>query len=303
MTHPDLLVGLGTADDAGVFRLPGSGRRALVQSVDYFTPIVDDPGDWGRIAAANALSDIYAMGATPLIALQLLGWPREDIPLEIAGQVVAGGAELMAKAGCVIVGGHTIDLEEPIYGFAVTGLADADSVVTNAGARVGDRLVLTKPLGSGIVATAHKADACRAEVLAQTVAVMATLNDVAGSHLGEAHAATDITGFGLLGHLAEMLDASRVGATIHVDQVPFIDGAEELYAGGFYPGGSRRNLEAVGPRLAGDLARAPLLADAQTSGGLLVALAPDSVSRFFSSVPGSVEVGEITDREGTIELA
>lgn len=302
MTHPDLIVGLGTADDAGVLALPGSGGRALVQSVDYFTPIVDDPRDWGRIVAANALSDIYAMGAVPLVALQLMGWPRDDIPLHVAGRVVEGGAEIMQEAGCVIAGGHTIDLKEPIYGFAVTGLADAGAVVTNGGAEVGDSLILTKPLGSGIVATAHKAGACPAEVLAAAVEVMTALNDVAGSHLADAKAATDVTGFGLLGHLAEMLDASGVGASIRVDAVPVLDGVMELYERGFYPDGSRRNLEAMQGRLAGRVDRAPILADAQTSGGLLVTLPPDVAEAFIASVPGSVEIGRITGAVGSIEL-
>ncbi len=245
--HADLIVGVATSDDAGVMRLPGGDGRVLVQTVDFFTPIVDDPGDWGRIAATNALSDIYAMGATPLTALQLLGWPRDTLAFEAASEVVLGGAEVMATAGCVIVGGHSIDDPEPTYGFAVTGLVDESGVITNGGARPGDALVLTKPLGAGIATTAHKAGRCPPGVLDQVVSNMATLNDRAGAALrpNQAHAATDVTGFGLLGHLTEMLEASGVGAVVEMSQVPVIEGIRELYRQGFYPGGSRRNLQAA----------------------------------------------------------
>lgn len=293
-------MGPGTSDDAGVFALaPG---RALVQSVDYFTPIVDDAYDWGRIAAANALSDVYAMGARPLTALQLIGWPRDELALELAGRVVAGGADVMAEAGCVVLGGHTIDLTEPIYGFAVTGVVDPSVVVTNAGARPGDILVLTKPLGTGIVATAHKAGECPADVLETAVATMAHLNDVAGAHVADAHAATDITGFGLLGHLAEMLDASGVGAVVAAEAVPLLPGVAELYEKGFYPGGSRRNLDHVEGRVRGDKEYLPFLADAQTSGGLLVALPSEAVAGYLAAVPGATEIGSITADAGLIEL-
>lgn len=298
------MVGVGTSDDSGVFLLGDADGRALVQTVDYFTPIVDDPRDWGRIAAANALSDIYAMGATPLTALQLLGWPRDGIPFEIAGEVLTGGADVMASAGCVIVGGHSIDDAEPTYGFAVTGLVGADRVVTNAGATVGDRLVLTKPLGSGIVATAHKAGSCPPDVLAEAVDVMTRLNDVAGAglHVSGAHAATDVTGFGFLGHLSEMLDASAVGAVVDSASVPYLHGVRNLYDEGHYPGGSRRNLDAARSRVSGVEDDLALLADAQTSGGLLVALPRDSVDEYLGRVPGGVVVGEVTSGTGRIEL-
>lgn len=302
--HPSLLVGLGTSDDAGVYLLPGGTGRALVQTVDYFTPIVDDPYDWGRIAAANALSDVYAMGATPLTALQMIGWPRDSIPFEVAGRVMEGGADVMAAAGCVVIGGHSIDDQEPTYGFAVTGLVDRGRVVTNAGAMPGDRLVLTKPLGSGIVATALKAGECPERLLAEAVEVMVGLNDVAGSRLKEfsAHAATDVTGFGLVGHLGEMLSASHVGALIEVDRVPLMDGVGDLYRKGFYPGGSRRNLEAAQERVSGRTEWLPLLADAQTSGGLLVALPRESVEGFIAAIPGATEIGRLDDRTGHVEL-
>lgn len=302
--HADLVVGVATADDAGVMRLPGGNGRALVQTVDFFTPIVDDPRDWGRIAATNALSDIYAMGATPLTALQLLGWPRDTLPFEAATEVVRGGADVMAVAGCVIVGGHSIDDAEPTYGFAVTGLVDQEAVVTNAGARPGDSLVLTKPLGAGIATTAHKAGKCPPEVLEEVVSTMAALNDRAGAalHPNRAHGATDVTGFGLLGHLAEMVEASDVGGVIETARVPIIEGIRLLYEQGFYPGGSRRNLEAILGRVDGDEDAIALLADAQTSGGLLVALPPETVDSYLADVPGSAVIGHITDRPGRIAL-
>ena len=303
-THPDLVVGAATSDDAGVLLLPGIDGRALVQTVDFFTPIVDDPADWGRIAAANALSDVYAMGAIPVSALQLIGWPRDVLSFDIAAEVIEGGADVMAAAGCVIVGGHSIDDAEPTYGFAVTGFVDIVNVVTNDGARPGDRLVLTKPLGSGVVTTAHKAGACPPAVLKATVEVMSALNDVAGGALAsnQAHAATDVTGFGMLGHLREMIDGAGVGAAVEVDAVPIIDGTVELLEAGHYPGGSRRNLASVERRLQGRLDAARLLADAQTSGGLLVALASGDLAGYLAAVPGAVDVGEFTDEVGTIRL-
>ena len=303
-THPDLVVGAATSDDAGVLLLPGSDGRALVQTVDFFTPIVDDPVAWGRIGAANALSDIYAMGAKPVSALQLLGWPRDVLPFDVAGEVIRGGADVMAEAGCVIVGGHSIDDAEPTYGFAVTGIIDIADVITNAGAQVGDRLVLTKPLGSGVVTTAIKAGVCPPTVLDEMVEVMAALNDVAGSALKPlgAHAATDVTGFGLLGHLTEMLVGAHVGAVINVESVPVVAGVVELLAAGNFPGGSKRNVAAVESRVDGREESVRLLADAQTSGGLLVALTADAATAYMEAVPGATEIGEITDQVGRIRL-
>ncbi len=251
-----------------------------MQTVDFFTPIVDEAYDWGRIAAANALSDVYAMGATPLTALQVVGWPRDELPFELLGEVLRGGADVMSLAGCTLVGGHSIDDPEPKYGFAVTGLVDDDAHVTNAGARPGDRLVLTKPLGTGIVSTAIKRGGCPQEVRDSAVAVMAALNDGAARAMvaSGAHAATDVTGFGLLGHLGEMLLASGVAATIRSERVPVIEGAVGLLDAGHYPGGSERNLRSVMPSVSGqvDERTLRLLADAQTSGGLLIAVHPDS---------------------------
>jgi selenide, water dikinase len=300
---PDLIVGFSTADDAGVVRL-GDGR-ALVQSVDFFTPMVDDPYDWGRIAAANALSDIYAMGGTPLTALQLVGWPRDTLPFELLERVVVGGADVMALAGCTVIGGHSIDDPEPKYGFAVTGLVDPERVVTNAGARPGDRLVLTKPIGTGIVTTALKRGACPPEVLEPAVTAMVGLNAAAASAMRAAGAiaATDVTGYGLLGHLREMLSASRVSAEIDVGSVPVLAGARELLAAGHYPGGSSRNLAAVTPHLSGGSdGDRRLLADAQTSGGLLVAVPADRLDPLLD-LPGSAVIGRIVEgAEGQIRL-
>jgi selenide,water dikinase len=297
--HGDLLVGLGTSDDAGVYRLPGVG--GLVQTVDFFAPVVDAPEDWGRIAAANALSDVYAMGGQPLTSLQLLGWPRQSLPFSAAAAVQQGGAEIMAKAGCTIVGGHSIDAPEPLYGFAVTGLVGEDRFVSNAGAVPGDLLVLTKPLGMGIITTAIKRGACPPELEREAIAVMEQLNGPASEAMVDAgaHAATDVTGFGLVGHLREMLLASRVGARIEVAEVPVLEGAAALGEAGHVSGGSRRNLAAAAPSLSGgsELERM-ILTDAQTSGGLLIALPAGA----GAAIPGGRVIGQIVSGAGEVEL-
>jgi selenide,water dikinase len=271
--HPDLLVGLETSDDAAVYVTPGG--TALVQTVDFFTPVVDDPYDWGRITAANALSDVYAMGGTPITALQLVGWPRDTLPFVLLEEVIAGGAAVMEAAGCTIVGGHSIDDPEPKYGFAVTGLVEPDRLVTNAGAQPGDSLVLTKPLGTGIIATAIKNQKADTAVAGQAVEIMAALNEGASRAMTSVgvNAATDITGFGLLGHLTEMLEAAGLAAELSVSAVPLIDGVLDLAGQGILPGGSKRNLESVADSV--DFGDIPVhirnvLADAQTSGGLLI---------------------------------
>jgi selenide, water dikinase len=296
VNHPDLIVGIGTSDDAGVFTL-GNGR-ALIQTVDIFTPVVDSPRDWGRIAAANALSDIYAMGATPVTALQYLAWPRDLLSFDLASEVIAGGLDVMVEAKCTVVGGHSIDGPEPTFGFAVTGIADTESIVTNAGARPGDVLVLTKPLGMGIITTAIKNGVCPPEVEANAVEQMASLNDIASLALRPNHAsaATDVTGYGLLGHLREMCLASGVGATIDVDSVPIIPGARDLLAQKMWAGGSQRNLRSVEPDIdtERDVDEWKPLVDAQTSGGLLVALPEESVVGYIAAVPGAVQVGHVT---------
>lgn len=303
LSHPDLIVGIGTADDAGVFAL-GDGR-VLIQTVDIFTPVVDAPRDWGRIAAANALSDIYAMGGTPMTALQYLAWPRDALSFDVATEVIAAGMDVMAAAGCTVIGGHSIDSPEPTYGFAVTGSADADRVVTNSGARPDDVMVLTKPLGMGIVTTAIKRAACPPGLADTAIEVMAGLNEAAGGALvsSGATAATDVSGFGLLGHLTEVCRASGVGATIELESVPVLEGVAELLEAGMWAGGSQRNLVAIEPELdtvhAIDLVK-PLI-DAQTSGGLLVALPAEGVAPYLKVVPGAVVIGRFT-REKLIRV-
>ncbi len=271
--------------------------------------MVDEPYDWGRIAAANALSDIYAMGGTPLTALQLLGWPRDEIPYDVATEVIRGGADVMAVAGCTIVGGHSIDDAEPKYGFAVTGTVDPDHIVTNVGAGPGDVLLLTKPIGTGVIATAIKRGTCPPSVRDVAVETMAALNDHAGAVMTQVgvSAATDVTGFGLLGHLAEMLGGGGIGARVDAASIPVIEGAWELLDAGFFPGGSVRNLDAVFERLSGgDERTRRMLADAQTSGGLLIAVPPDKVADLLDElgqvVRGTV-IGEIVaDPVGSITL-
>lgn len=301
-THPDLLVGVSTSDDAGVFAL-GNGV-ALVQTVDIFTPVVDGPRDWGRVAAANALSDIYAMGGTPLTSLQYLAWPRDKLDFDLAGEVVSGGMEVMERAGCTVVGGHSIDSPEPTYGFAVTGTVRTDSFFPNSGARPGDELVLTKPLGIGIITTAIKRGKCPPEMAQRAVESMTALNDVAGRGLAAhaASAATDVTGFGLLGHLREMCLASGTGATIQLSRVPVVDGVPELLAQGMWAGGSQRNLKSLLGFVESSVDEDGLkvLADAQTSGGLLVALSPETVPGYLDEVPGSASIGHITSGTGII---
>lgn len=275
MSAPDLVVGLLTADDAGVWALPSG--ELLVQTVDYFTPIVDDAYDWGRIAAANALSDVYAMGGKPLSALQLVNWPRATLPFSLLNDVLLGGADVMAMSGTTIIGGHSIDDPEPKYGFAVTGLVSPGQVITNAGARPGDHLVLTKPLGTGVITTALKRGVCPSPLAEQAIRIMTTLNAsaVGPMHRVGVNAATDVTGFGLLGHLREVLVASEVRATIEVGVIPVIEGVRALVEANVYPGGSERNLASVRPFISADgidEASVRILSDAQTSGGLLISV-------------------------------
>ncbi|MCB9372465.1 MAG: selenide, water dikinase SelD [Microthrixaceae bacterium] len=275
-TGPSVLVGPEGADDAGVFRL--DERRALVQTLDFFTPVVDDPGDWGAIAAANALSDVYAMGGTPVTALNIVAWPREGLDLTLLAEVLDGAAGVLDEAGCALVGGHSIDDPEPKFGLSVTGLVDPDAMLTNAGGRPGDVLVLTKPLGTGVVTTAAKQGSCPDGALDAAVRSMTLLNADA-SRLATAHGArcaTDVTGFGLLGHLAEVVSASGVGAVVEAARLPLLPGASALAEQGTVPGGTRRNREgtAVSWGDGVDEARRWLACDAQTSGGLLVAIAP-----------------------------
>jgi selenide,water dikinase len=277
-THPDLLVGFDTADDAAVYRLRDD--LAVVVTTDFFTPIVDDPYDWGRIAATNALSDVYAMGGVPILALNLVAWPREGLDFALLARVLDGGAAVAADAGCLIAGGHSIDDAEPKYGLAVVGTVHPDAILTNRMARAGDALVLTKPIGLGVLSTALKRDTASARNVADAIEVMTTLNAGARDAAIEVgvHAATDITGFGLLGHTLEMVRASGVGAEIDAAAVPVIDGVRDLLASGMISGGTRRNHAFVSDAVEwGDLALDEqfLLADAQTSGGLLLSVAAD----------------------------
>jgi selenide,water dikinase len=288
----DLLVGLEHGDDAAAVRLDAD--RAVIATADFFTPVVDDPRDWGRIAAANALSDVYAMGGEPLLAVNLLAWPRDRIPFEVAGEVLRGGAEICAEAGAHLAGGHSIDDPEPKYGLAVTGIADPDRLLRNDAAAAGLPLTLTKPLGLGMLNNRHKATG---ERFPQAVEAMSRLNrDAARAAVAAGlRAATDVTGFGLLGHLHKMARASGVTARIDAAAVPYLEGAREALRDGFVPGGSRRNLDWVRPHLDSSLPEDELvlLADAQTSGGLLVA----------GELPGHPVVGELlARRDGTTLL-
>ena len=286
MEDPRVLIDAATKDDAAVFQL--SPDRALVSTVDFFTPIVDDPAAWGAIAVANALSDIYAMGATPMFGLNLVGWPRE-LPFEVLGEVLRGAAEVTRRAGCLVLGGHSIDSVEPTFGMAVIGEVHPDRMLTNAGACAGDRLVLTKPLGTGILATALKRDALLETGMAEAIRSMTTLNDGAARAALKVgvSAATDVTGFGLLGHLTNLLEASKVAAEIALDAIPILPHARNLAARGVIPGGTQRNLEAL-PEVewAADLTTADryLCVDAQTSGGLLLAVPSENEAALMAAL-------------------
>ncbi|HET9733055.1 MAG TPA: selenide, water dikinase SelD [Acidimicrobiales bacterium] len=265
----DVIVGLESGDDATVVRT--GADQAVVLTSDFFPPVVDDPFDWGRIAAANALSDVYAMGGVPVAAVNLLAWPREVLPREVVAEVIRGGLDVAARAGCVLAGGHSIDDPVPKYGLAVTGFAHPDRLLRNDAAVAGTPITLTKPIGVGILNNRHKATGERFD---EATASMAELNDraAAAAVAAGARAATDVTGFGLLGHLYKMCRASGVAARIDASAVPILVGARESLAAGFVPGGTRRNLEWVRPFLASRREEEDLLllADAQTSGGLLV---------------------------------
>jgi len=286
-TRPeDVLIGVEHGDDAAVIRI--GPTRAIVATADFFTPVVDDARTFGRIAAANALSDVYAVGGEPLVALNLLGWPREVLSADLAAEVLSGGLEVARQAGCHVAGGHSIDDPEPKYGMAVTGLADPDRLLRIEAGRAGLPLSLTKPIGTGILNAMHKATG---EVSEAAVEVMTTLNAAASRAALDAgvRCATDVTGFGLLGHAFKLARASGVTAVIDHRAVPLIDGAEAAQHAGYLPGGSRRNLAWVAPHA--EFGNLPdevllLLADAQTSGGLLVA----------GELPGAPVIGELVER-------
>ena len=291
-----MLVGTANADDAGVYRLRDD--LALVQTVDFFTPIVDDPYDFGRIAAANSLSDIYAMGARPLTALNLVAWPVEQLGTEALAEVLRGGAEVARAAGVTILGGHTIDDAEPKYGLSVTGTVDPRALVKISGARPGDALVLTKPVGTGAISTALKKGLVDAGVVAAAVEVMTELNAAAAdaARSAGAHAITDVTGFGLLGHLHGLARESGLAAEVEADSVPALPGVLELLEDEqALAGGTRRNREAAEryTTFAAEVGepRRWLLCDAMTSGGLLVALSPESAGRLPGALIGRLVEG------------
>jgi selenide,water dikinase len=282
---PDLLVGLDDGDDAAVVRV--DARTAVVATADFFTPVVDDAYDWGRIAAANALSDVYAMGGRPVVAVNLVGWPREKLPTDLLAEVLRGGAEVAQDAGCHVAGGHSIDDPEPKYGMAVTGLVDPQRLLRNDAATAGLPISLTKPLGVGVLNSRHKATG---EAFPHAIASMVQLNREASQAAlaAGATAATDVTGFGLLGHLFKMMRASGTTAVLDAAAVPYLEGARDALRDGYVSGGTRRNLDWVRPHLASTLGEDELLllADAQTSGGLLV----------VGEVPGAPVVGEVVVR-------
>ena len=320
-SHPDLVVGTDTSDDAAVWRL--DDNRLLVTSTDFFAPIVDDARTWGRIAAANAASDIYAMGASPLFALNLAAWPRDVLPLDLLGEVLAGGADAAADGGWVVAGGHTIDAPEPLYGMSVTGTCrpagDGTGLLTNAGGQPGQALVLTKPLGTGLLATALKRSDPEAVAQGGTlsgtyeaaVAEMCRLNNAAAAVAikAAATAATDVTGFGLLGHLAELAAASDVSAVVEATAVPMLADVLTLAGDGFVPGGTGRNLDHLAERLdGGDELTRTVLADPQTSGGLLFSCDPGradgAVRELRESGHDAAVIGELlAGSSGTITIA
>jgi selenide,water dikinase len=302
---PNALVGMSTGDDAAVYRL--ADDRALVVTADFFTPIVDDPYDFGRIAATNALSDVYAMGGKPLFVLNLVGFPRKLLAEGLLDEILRGGSEVTRSIGVPTLGGHSIDDAEPKYGLVAIGEVDPRRMVTNAGARPGDHLVLTKPIGSGVIATAIKKGEVGADVVAEAVEVMATLNAAPAEVMTAAGvvAATDVTGFGLLGHLRSMLRASEVAATIDSGEVPLMRGAPDLVAAGHIPGGTRRNRDDTADDVSFansvDETTRVLLADAQTSGGLLMCVPPHALDALVSDLDGRSPVAAIIGEvvEGT----
>jgi selenide,water dikinase len=284
-----------------------------VATVDFFTPVVDDAASWGAIAAANALSDVYAMGGTPLFALNLVAWPRSTVPFELLGDVLRGAADVMRRAGCLMLGGHSIEDSEPKFGMAVIGEVHPDRILTVAGAKAGDLLVLTKPVGTGILSTALKREALLEGGMSEAIQSMITLNDGAARAAREAdvHACTDVTGFGLLGHLGNMLAASGKGAEIWLEEIPVFPHVRNLAARGLVPGGTERNLEAAAevrwdPSL--DATERIICVDAQTSGGLLLAVAPANHAALLEALlregtPAAATIGRVTGAAGIVHVS
>ena len=314
ITDPRVLVGAETSDDAAVVQL--TEELGLVLTVDYFPPIVDDPYAFGQIAAANSLSDVYAMGGEPLALLSIVGFPKDKLPFSILSEILRGGADKAHEAGVSVVGGHTIDDAEPKCGYAVVGTVHPKRIFKNVGARPGDRLLLTKPLGTGIISTAIKREKASREAIQAAVATMATLNRAGAEvvkEVGGVHAMTDVTGFGLLGHLREMTAGSKVRARVRARAVPLLPQVRELALQGLIPGGTGRNYASLqaSVRWAPELAEVDrlILSDAQTSGGLLIAVAPERADHLLRTllargVPASA-IGEVVDEDplGGIEVS
>jgi selenide, water dikinase len=304
---PNLLVGTETHDDAGVYKL--TEDIAIVQTIDFFPPVVNDPFKYGQIAAANSLSDVYAMGGVPKTALNLVGFPDDKEPLDWLGEIIRGGEERMQKAGCVVVGGHTVRDAEIKFGYAVTGIIHPKQILTNRSAKPGDKLVLTKALGTGFITTAHKAGACPQDVFDAAVASMVQLNDVAATAMREAgaHSATDITGFGLAGHAYEMAEGSKTTLVLDMPRLPLLPGVEELTKKHYRTRASKTNRLYVEPglRIEGkpDSARLETFYDAQTSGGLLISVPADKADALVKTlhereVPAACIIGEVIERAG-----
>jgi selenide,water dikinase len=301
-----VLVGTELRDDAAVYRL--DDETAVVQSVDVFTPVVDDPYTFGQVAAANSLSDIYAMGARPILALSIIGFPVDKLPISDMGLILRGGIDKATEAGIEVVGGHSLEDNEPKYGLCVTGLVHPDRIVRNSCARAGDVLILTKPLGSGVLAHTIKKGRATKEEVQKVVEVMTQLNREASEAMVEvgASACTDITGFGLLGHLTEMVQGSGVSARIRINHVPVLGGVRARVREGIFPGGTRKNLEFYGSHVdwAEDVEETDrlVLADAQTSGGLLISVAKERSEDLLNGLAGRgltvrAEIGEILPAE------
>jgi selenide,water dikinase len=300
--NPNLLVGIDTSDDAGVYKL--SEELALVQTVDFFTPIVDDPYSFGQVAAANAISDIYAMGGKPLTALNIVAFPIKTLPKQVLADILRGAGDKMMEAGITLVGGHSIDDNEPKFGLAVTGLVHPGKIRTNAGARPGDKLILTKPIGVGILTTSIKKDRLSEEEIQRVTQVMATLNKTAAEAMEpyDVHACTDVTGFGLMGHSLEMAKGSGVGIRITAQEVPVLPRVRELAEEGFVPGGTKNNFAHVQESITFaeslDQVSQWILCDAVTSGGLLISVAGEQADELLRKLrDAGVEaslIGEIT---------
>lgn len=307
--HPDLIVGSQTGDDAAVWQIDSD--RAIVSTVDFIAPVLDDARTWGRIAAANSVSDVYAMGGRPLFALNIVCWNSAELAPSLLGELLAGGNDVASAAGFLIVGGHTVDDPEPKYGMAVTGQVDPERMLTNSGLLPNQDLVLTKPLGVGIITAAIKANAASEDIINDAVTSMIRLNDIAASTALNAGStgATDVTGFGLLGHLGRMATESGVDVTLNIEAIPFLSGAKELASEGHIPGGTRKNLAWISPQLLpgshSEITQL-LLADAQTSGGLIFGLNPSKTSTALKHLAQSdhsaAVIGTTTSGSGTIKL-